>query len=104
MPKPSFASRRNSLTLLSAFGQPVTLQDGSVISAIVRSRRLLTYGNGESVERRHTVLSVPRMLAGTLAQHQFVTVNGERLYVASVVEDGLDGWLVAALSESPTTP
>ena len=102
MPRPTFADRRNSLTLLSAFAEPVILADGSEISAVVRERRRLTYDGIEAAERLHQTLSLPFLLSGTLAQSQSVVVRGVTYYVASLT-DLPDGWLLATLSTKPTT-
>lgn len=87
MGRASTGSGPNGRALLSAFGQPVTLQDSSEITAIVRQRRSIVYNGTEAIERTHTVLSVPRVLIGTFAQGQALETGGERFYAAALV-----GW------------
>ena len=99
--RPSISSEPNARTLLSAFGQAVTLQDGSVIEAIVRQRRAVTYNGTEAREVTHTVMSVAVVAMGTFGQGQAVTVAGERSYAPAVVDVG-DGWVQAALSATTT--
>ena len=100
MSAPTIGDAPNAKALLSAFGEDITLQDGSVIQAIVRRERAYTYNGVEAIERIHTVLHVPIVFLGTLAQGQFVTVRSERAYVPALVDRG-SGWKSAALSVSP---
>lgn len=100
MSAPTIASPANARALLSAFGENVSLEDGSTIQAIVRREQSVTYNGVEAVRKIHTVLHVPAVFQGSFAQSQFVTVRGQRAYVPALVERG-SGWVSAALSASP---
>ena len=84
----------------TAFGQPVTLQDGSTITAIVKQRRAVAYNGTEAREIAHVVLNVPDALAGSIAQGQTVTVRGIGYYIAAGIPRG-DGWTTHTLSPPP---
>ena len=97
MPRPTTGSPANATTLLSAHGEPVVLQDGSEIEAIVSQRRELVYSGSEAREIVHTAINVPVVFKGSLDQGQDVTVRGVRYYVPTLVNSG-DGWLIGTLS------
>ena len=100
MPRASTGDLANARTLLSAFGEPVGLQDSSEISGIYTVRKEIAYDSSEAVERTHYSLAVPVILAGTFGQGQDVRIRGLSHYVVGVLDAG-DGWLEAALG-TPT--
>ena len=100
--RPFSGSLPNVRSLLSAFGEPVTLEDASTITAIFTERFKLTYDNGEAVQRRHTNLTVNILTAGTLDVSQTVTVRARASYVVSKVHIG-DGWQLCILT-APAAP
>ena len=102
MPRPSTGSARNAATFLSAFGEPIVLEDGSTIDAIVRQKTELVYDGSQAIERQHAVLEIPDVLAGSIAQFQRVEVRGVERYIAAAVEKG-DGWTVYSLSNTLPT-
>ena len=100
MSAPTIGSPANARALLSAFGEDIALADGSVIQAIVKREKTVTYTGAEAIQKIHTVLYVPAAFLGTLAQEEFVEVRGERAYIPALIERG-SGWVSAALSSSP---
>ena len=104
---PSTGSAANAATLLSAFGEDVTLQDGSVIQGVFR------FGDEpfwdpvrlEGRQRESFALYVPTdqrgtLEAGTRDTDRTCTLRGVTYFVRSLSHDS-DGWSRAVLTKTP---
>ena len=100
MPVPSTGSIENGDTLLSAFGQPVTLEDGSTIQAIFKRRDDVFVDESEADQRESFRLHFPANQIGTLAAEQEVVIEGDTYFVATINYDS-DGWARGYMRPQP---
>lgn len=98
MPFPSTGTDRSAAVFNRVAGDDVTLDDGSIIRGILRTRTE-DYELEEGSEiREFNVLWVATVAKGTLDTGQDVVIGGIRYYVASMNEDS-DGWIQCTLSK-----
>ena len=92
MPFPNTGNAFHAKAFLAAYGEDVTLPDGSVIQGVFRSRTdNVDLGALDAQVREYDYLSVPTISMGTLAEKQTITVRGRRFYVVNFDEDS-QGW------------
>ena len=93
MPQPSTGSASNAATLLSAFGEPITLEDGSVVQAIHRyDPPMVVDGPGLTAILTDSV-RLERLWVPTAAKFddQVVIFRGVSKYASQSLDDP-DGW------------
>ena len=92
MPVPSTGSLPNGEAFLSAFGEPIILDDASVITGVFKAYNALDEVGSYQAARRYAYrLWVPRNKLGTLGLQERVTARGETFWVSAVQEDA-DYW------------
>ena len=93
MAVPSTGSAVNAATFVSAFGETVTLEDGSTFKGVFRFHDdpFFDPTSLEGRQREFFALHVPTAELGSLVASQRVFLRGDSYFVRSLSNDS-DGW------------